>query len=387
MTRSLSNHPRFYANVAPGVDFDQHNPEQFNAEYLRGWMNKLDADQRKVGLSFVFSLLNGPPASLRAACEKLRLAADQTGISILPTFDVQNWWDYRRDLWNWFDPGQPGFNPDNRDNVEWTGPSRDNAVSVSWRNWGSQIRVAPPPNLRSRSFRAAAETVWMDVVRPWAKWLHNGSPGAHVCPGVKIGWEASIGVNAFIYPGMAHPITQTVALDRHDGLDHRKGLFSGCAEQGWAALHSAGKTLPTRIALPDVEWIVGDYLSWLTRMTASCGLDAKQIFTHAGGQYAPYALHTSHSVGRCKGSTPGFSLYNTLPKKAGDLLAVISKSPDNAWCVAEWMSFAATPEAWADDVMTTLLAGNCRFIAAYNAQDLVQNVIYKRGVKLILGQL
>ena len=58
-------------------------------------------------------------------------------------------------LWNFFDPSQPGFDPENRQNVEWTGWTNDTAAMVAWRNWGSQFRMpTPQPNLASPALLA-----------------------------------------------------------------------------------------------------------------------------------------------------------------------------------------------------------------------------------------
>jgi hypothetical protein len=41
------------------------------------------------------------------------------------------------------------YDPANTANVEWSSWDRRDAVKLGWRNWGSQIRVAPHPNLAS----------------------------------------------------------------------------------------------------------------------------------------------------------------------------------------------------------------------------------------------
>ena len=69
----------------------------------------------------------------------------QTETPVLVQIDTEHWWEARPDLWNWWDPAKPGFDPANRENVEWTGWSADDALKIAWRNWGRQIRVLPPP--------------------------------------------------------------------------------------------------------------------------------------------------------------------------------------------------------------------------------------------------
>jgi len=45
--------------------------------------------------------------------------ARQTNVAVHFNVDDHIGWDQRPDLWNWYDPKKPGYNPDNRKNVEW----------------------------------------------------------------------------------------------------------------------------------------------------------------------------------------------------------------------------------------------------------------------------
>lgn len=72
--------------------------------------------------------------------------------------DGINYWQARPDLWNWWDKSKPGYNPENKKNVEWTDWTPDSAVKIGWRNWGSQHRVLPMPNLMSPAYLKACTT-------------------------------------------------------------------------------------------------------------------------------------------------------------------------------------------------------------------------------------
>ena len=45
--------------------------------------------------------------------------ARQTNVAVHFIVDDHIGWDERPDLWNWYDPDKPGYNPANRTNVEW----------------------------------------------------------------------------------------------------------------------------------------------------------------------------------------------------------------------------------------------------------------------------
>jgi hypothetical protein len=68
----------------------------------------------------------------------------------------------------------------NRENVEWTGWSPDDAIKIAWRNWGRQIRILPPPKLASPRYTAACRAEvrrLVPVVRDWHAGLRKMSWG------------------------------------------------------------------------------------------------------------------------------------------------------------------------------------------------------------------
>ena len=75
-------------------------------------------------------------------------------------------------------------------------------LKISWRNWGSQIRVSPQQNIHSPAVLAATHAAIRKVVRVVVEW-YNGLPASDrwLLAGIKVGWEASVGWNAYYYPG------------------------------------------------------------------------------------------------------------------------------------------------------------------------------------------
>lgn len=81
--------------------------------------------------------------------------------------DCENWWE-GSGLFNWYDPSAPRYNTSFKANVEATGWGDDaERLKISWRNWGSQIRVTPAPNL------FAPPTMAMCKVRDAGRWGHD----------------------------------------------------------------------------------------------------------------------------------------------------------------------------------------------------------------------
>ena len=81
-------------------------------------------------------------------------AAREHDMAVMLHFDFHLAWKKRPDLWNWFDPDKPGYNPNNKYNVEWHGwdgpPNK-----VGYLNHGVLERL--PPNMCFTSNRTRTE--------------------------------------------------------------------------------------------------------------------------------------------------------------------------------------------------------------------------------------
>src|SRR5579862_3356713 len=91
--------------------------------------------------------------------------ARRYGLAVMLHFDFHVEWSNRPDLWNWFDPMKPGYNPDNQRNVEWFGwdgpPAR-----ARYLNWGEVQRMPPPMCFTSKMVRAEWTRLIRDVIAP-----------------------------------------------------------------------------------------------------------------------------------------------------------------------------------------------------------------------------
>jgi hypothetical protein len=105
-----------------------------------------------VGIGFIISTLNMTPERAAQTLKQYLSLSVRYEIPVLVQLDGESWWHNRPDLWNWWDKSKPGYNPENRHNVEWTDWTPDSAVKIGWRNWGRQLRVLPMPNLMSPAY-------------------------------------------------------------------------------------------------------------------------------------------------------------------------------------------------------------------------------------------
>jgi len=92
-------------------------------------------------------------------------AAREHDMAVMLSFDFHVAWKNRPDLWNWFDPEKPGYNPSNKYNVEWhcwDGPPN----KASYLNWGGLERRPPQMCFTSKKTRAEVTRIVSKVIGP-----------------------------------------------------------------------------------------------------------------------------------------------------------------------------------------------------------------------------
>lgn len=71
-------------------------------------------------------------------------------------------------------------------------------MKISWRNWGSQLRVTPAQNIHAPKVLAATRAAMAPVLQDIAAWLEAlPQDKRYLFAGIKLGWEAAIGWNAY----------------------------------------------------------------------------------------------------------------------------------------------------------------------------------------------
>jgi hypothetical protein len=366
--------PRYlFFNIAPASAWNQDYPETFSRAMFDDVAATLRAPENprlRIGLSFVFNTLETPTNILAQSLRRLLASSEDSGVPVLITLDGQNWWQTRPDLWNWWDPNLPDYNPSNVFNVEWTGWSQTQAVKICWRNWGHQRRVVPAPNIASPKVVAAhlqglrvlvpIIVEWQRRLPPSRKWLFGG---------VKLGWEASIGYNAYYYPDGNRYYEQWPHDPSHDpttSLITANGLSSGVCQLGYAAVQTARLKSHGNLTRDDIAAVTRQYLETLCRTAHELGLSRQSLFTHQGGTYAPWDKHLPFSPAFNRWSSPGWSFYNLGPREAVPLEAEMKAAGRRRWAAAEWWWGGSGPAEWEDHFRRTLSFRDCRFICIYN---------------------
>ncbi|MBN1818708.1 MAG: hypothetical protein JW828_15205 [Sedimentisphaerales bacterium] len=375
-------------NRAPGVRWNQNRPDSIDADGFEEIKNAFDAENSgpiRIGVSFIFSYLASPPQTVEASLKQCLALAAQTETPIVIQLDGENWWQARSDLWNWWDPDRPGFNPANRSNVEWTSWSQADAVKICWRNWGRQIRVLPQPNLMSPAYLQTCREDTRRISSLVMDWFDKLPPSKkHLFVGLKLGHESSIGVNAWHYPMGNSFLTEPVADDPQAGLDHDKGLSRGVAQLGYAAVRTAGLRSQGRIAEDDIVEVVRRYLLALCREARSAGLPRERLFTHGAGWKDGEKLYDA-AVNDL--SCPGWSFYKYAhdPRQDAAVQRNLERSDALYWAAPEWLYMGpGGAEAWQNALQNTLGDTRCRYVCIFNWEGIEKNQQALDGIRRVL---
>ncbi len=354
-------------NTAPSVEADAF-------AYITRELRPPTNAPVQIGVAAIFSYLHGSRAEVTAHLREFLARARETRIPVLVQLDGENWWGGRPDLWNWWDKARPGYSPANRGNVEWTNWTEEAAIKIAWRNWGAQIRVLPPPNLMSRKYRAACHQEMrslLPVILSW--WQALPDADKHLLVGVKLGWESSIGVNAWYYPGGNALLDQPASADPQSGLKAEELPARGVAQIGYAAVKTAGIRSGGDLTEADLAEVTRRHLEDLCRLAAELGMPRDKLFTHVAGWKEKELLYAAalNAYG-----CPGWSFYQHAADPAQDegVREALERSDAPGWAAVEWLfQGPRQTEPWRRALTATLADPKCRFVTIYNWQGIRQD--------------
>ena len=253
---------------------------------VRAGVNGTKDSPIAAGAHVLFNIINCDGATLHNQTSGLLQAALDTRVPVFMGWDSQVWWDKRPELWNHWNATAPGYNSSNTENVEWTNWSASSALEISWLNWGRQMRMPPAQNIHAPKVKAATEAGLRAVAGAVASWW-RASPSPEdrrLLAGIKIGCEAGIGWQTWVYPHAnaiyrEHP--HNSSLDPTSGGNHSAPPDPptfGHAQIGFAAAKSAGLKTSGNLTNHDVQTLTTWYLANMTNVVTAAGTHAH---THA----------------------------------------------------------------------------------------------------------
>jgi hypothetical protein len=320
-----------------------------------------------IGIGAIFSYLDQPRDTVRKELLGFLALSEQYNIPVVVQLDGEQWWRNRPDLWNWWDPARPGYDPANRANVEWTGWGPEHAMKIAWRNWGQQIRVLPPPNFMSSRYREACHEEMHVFVPIVLTWRHHLPPEKkHLLIGIKLGWESAIGVNSFYLPGGNDLLDSAEVHDPHIDLKGEDVPDRGVVAIGYAAVTTAGLAKGGGLQESHLAEIVHRHLDDLCNLAEALGVPRERLFTHVGGWKEEELLYNAAlNIHSC----PGWSFYRHARDARQDrgVQRVLNESDAPYWGAVEWLLMGDhDANTWRESIMNALTIPKCRYLCIYN---------------------
>ena len=353
---------------------------------IRGKTRTATGGHIRLGVACIYSYLaRDNDEQLVAEIRDALRTAEQTDTPIYIQIEGEVWWQARPDLWNWWEPDKPGFDPRNRQNVEWSSWDSCDALKIAWLDWGRQMRMVPPPNLMSPRYRAVCHEK-MRVIVPeivsWWKQLPESKKDLFV--GLKVGWESAIGVGAYYYPDGNTLLDKPAKDDPTSGRNALELPARGVSQIGFAAVKTAGIRSAGEITEADLAEVIRRHLDDLCHEAAQLGVPRDRLFTHCGGWAENELLYRSALN---PWSCPGWSFYAHAadPMQDSGVRHALSESDAPCWAATEWLCRSQDLASWQQALETTLSAPKCRLICIYNWWGIEGNAAALKAIEQVVS--
>lgn len=297
--RHLIIHPQPLEFPSPNKSWSDIYSQNFSE--IKNTLGNLTGNFKVATAMTLYALETQQPCELENQLQVAFEQAEKHDIPLLIHIDFEWMINWRPDIWNWYDSGQPGYQASNRDKVEWSDwgqPIRK--FGIFWDHAGferkARICYANPDIhrevIQKGRFIAA-------IINKWRLQLADKGR-SHLFAGVDPGWETGIqdyrGVNAA----------------KKMGVDYNLG-FCALSHEGYSA-----NKLPANANQVLTE-VVRKYVELESRIFFEAGIPRDKIYTHIVGTDGdsntpphPGRLFYQRSpleVAFNPYSTPGFSLY------------------------------------------------------------------------------
>jgi len=279
------------------------------------------------------------PSRIRSAFATAR----EHDLAVMLHFDFHLAWKNRPDLWNWFDPDKPGYDPNNKYNVEWHGwdgpPNK-----VRYLNHGVLERQPPNMCLTSKRTRAEVTRIVSRVIGPvlreeLAKLQAEGKRSLFA--GVLVGLEPGI-------DDYSQPDSERTKMMKEDGVPAKPLGYRALLDRGFSAGHPPDDF---RQALANV---VQDTVAFWCQQFVEAGIPAEELYPHVAAPapievmnapiwtaFNPYSRPgwTTYAVGVLgQGFKP---LYDELEQHGNPAWAGVEANAGMPGSVVDWETYLA----------------------------------------------
>ncbi len=263
-----------------------------------------------------FGLPNTTFDTERTLPDRIRNAfrdARQYDIPVMLHFDFHLRWKERADLWNWFDPKLPGYNPANARNVEWS-DWKGTPNKARYLNDGVVERIAPHMCITSAVVRQEIARMVAKVIAPVLK--------PELDQLKKEGKDSLFaGITAGSEPGIddySQPDPETARLMEQDGAPKAPLGYNCLSSRGYSE-----KNPPKdfRHALAEVNQ---DFVAFCAKQFVDAGIPSSRLYTHVAAPVSQASTSAPIWIAFNKYSRPGWTTYPIGPL-AADLSAIYAE--------------------------------------------------------------
>lgn len=341
----------------------------FNYETIHETFGDQKDERLYVGNAILIYLLAQPIEEVETALAEHFRLSEKYNIPVLVELDPITFWDGVPELWNWWDPDAPGYNPDNRENVEWNGWTSDKAVKIGWLNWGRQIRLKPMANLFSPAYLAVVKERTQRLVDLTARWYESlPKDRKYLLGGIKIIGELGLGFNNWYYPDGNSYYDKPESADPTGGVDIFTMPDRGVGTMiGYAALTYSGIKTEGEITPEDIFLLEKKYSALISEMSAGRGIGRERLFSHGGG--AGEDMNSCIHPEVC----PSWSFYfkDALHPSRADAMVYLANSDAPYWGLSEWSIWDNPDETvWREALDEAFSIPRCRFVSLFNYSTL-----------------
>jgi hypothetical protein len=253
-------------------------------------------------------------------------AARKHDMAVMLHFDFHLAWKQRPDLWNWFDPKKPGYNPDNKYNVEWHGwegpPNK-----VHYLNHGVLERLPPNMCLTSKRTRAEVTRIVSKVIGPVlreeiAMLKAEGKEALFV--GVLVGSEPSI-------DDYSKPDPERTRMMKEDGVPAGPLGYRALLDRGFTANH------PPEDFRTTLATIIQETIAFWCEQFVNAGIPSKKLYPHVAAPAPIEIMNAPIWTAFNKYSRPGWTTYpvEVLGASFKAIYEELDKHGNPAWAGVE----------------------------------------------------
>lgn len=253
-------------------------------------------------------------------------AARKHDMAVMLHFDFHQAWKNRPDLWNWFDPSKPGYDPDNKFNVEWHGwdgpPNK-----VHYLNHGVLERLPPNMCLTSKRTRAEVTRIVAKVIAPVlreeiAKLRAEGKEALFA--GVLVGSEPSIDDYSTPDPDRTKMMTE-------DGVPATRLGYRALLDRGFGAGH------PPDDFRQALARIIQETIAFWCEQFVDAGIPADKLYPHVAAPAPIEMMNAPIWTAFNTYSRPGWTTYavEVLGHSFRPIYDELAKHGNPAWAGVE----------------------------------------------------